>query len=81
MEKPEYIHKLTIKVKGHPDIFWDEWFEHAIIKNNEDGATDITLFVTDQSALMGILISLHNLGLEIICLQDCQQGSSAKGVL
>ena len=80
MEKSKHIHKLTIKIKDHPDIILNEWFDHAIIKNNEDSTTSITLLATDQSALLGILISLHNLGLEIICIQDHLEVSSLKGV-
>ena len=71
MNRISHQHHLTVKIKGHPDISWEEWFENVKISHNKDGTACLTIQVQDQSALMGVLVSLHNLGLEIICLRDC----------
>jgi hypothetical protein len=70
MELINHAHHLKIKIKGHPDISSEDWFEYAIISHNKDGTVFPTIQAQDQSALMGVLVSLHNLGLEIICFRD-----------
>jgi len=56
----------TIRVKGHLDPFWQEWFDHLAITHEGDGTTLLSGFIRDQAALYGILIKLRNLGLTLL---------------
>ena len=44
-----------IRIKGHVDDRWAEWFEGLTITLEEDGHTLLTGPVVDQAALHGLL--------------------------
>ncbi|HOU13313.1 MAG TPA: hypothetical protein PKZ84_09345 [Anaerolineae bacterium] len=54
-----------IQVKGRLDAAWADWFDHFEITYHE-GYTVLTGPVADQSALLGLLLKLHDLGLTVI---------------
>lgn len=58
-----------IVVEGHLDAQWSEWFEGLALAHNEDGETVLTVSLTDQSALMGLLNRLHSLNLKLVSVQ------------
>jgi hypothetical protein len=55
-----------IRVKGHLDDEWSEWLGGMSIMLEEDGASVLTGPVTDQAALHGLLLKIHNMGLPLI---------------
>jgi hypothetical protein len=55
-----------IKVKGQLDPRWSEWFDGLAISHEADGSTILSGPVTDQAALYGILLKLHNLNLPLL---------------
>jgi len=55
-----------IRVKGHLDDEWSEWLGGLAIVLEEDGTSVLTGPVTDQSALQGLLLKIHNMGLPLI---------------
>jgi hypothetical protein len=55
-----------IKVKGGLDSSRSEWFEGWTITPEKDGTTQLAGWVTDQSALHGVLAKIHNLNLSIV---------------
>ena len=55
-----------IRVKGHLDDEWSEWLGGMSITLEEDGTSVLTGPVTDQSALHGLLLKIHNMGLPLI---------------
>ncbi len=57
--------RYEILVKGRLDAAWSDWFDHFEIVYHE-GDTLLTGPVTDQSALLGMLLKLHDLGLTVI---------------
>ena len=58
-----------IRVKGHLDQTWSDWFEGlAIIPQDNDEAL-LTGTVADQAALYGLLLKLHNLGLPLLSVK------------
>jgi hypothetical protein len=59
-----------IKVKGHLDSGWEDWFDGFSILNDCDGITTLQGAVVDQSALYGYLIKIHNLGLSLISINS-----------
>lgn len=57
-----------IKVKGHIDQQWADWFGELSISHDECGLTTISGMIVDQAALHGILAHLRDLGLPLIFL-------------
>ena len=56
----------TIRVKGHLDQSWSEWFDWMTITNEANGDTAISGPVIDQAALHSLLVKVHNLNLTLI---------------
>jgi hypothetical protein len=55
-----------IRVRGHLDNSWSEWFEGLSVAYEEDGSTVLTGPVTDQPALHGLLAKIRDLGLPLV---------------
>jgi NADPH:quinone reductase-like Zn-dependent oxidoreductase len=69
--------KYTIKIKGHLDIKWADWFDGMQIIHENDGTTTLYGNVIDQAALQGILKKIRNLNLELISVNKIN-GSSKR---
>lgn len=57
-----------IRLKGHLDSRWSEWFAGMIIQHQDDGTTLLTGAVSDQAALHGLLAKLRDLGLPLLAV-------------
>jgi hypothetical protein len=55
-----------IRVRGHLDDRWSEWFEGLVIQRRDDGTTVLIGPVTDQAALHGVLARIRDLGLPLL---------------
>jgi hypothetical protein len=55
-----------IKIKGHLNGQWTEWFEGLTITLEEDGNTLLTGPVVDQAALHGLLKKVRDLGMPLV---------------
>ncbi|RPI78911.1 MAG: hypothetical protein EHM41_24305 [Chloroflexi bacterium] len=62
-----------IKINGHLDDSWAEWFDGLTISNQEDGEALLSGLIQDQTALHGILNRISNLGLTLISLEAVQE--------
>ncbi len=62
--------RYVIRVKGHLDTFWQDWFEHLSITHKSDGTTLLSGQIRDQAALYGILIKIRDLGLTLLELSS-----------
>ncbi len=58
--------RYVIRVKGHLDPFWQEWFENLSITHQSDGTTLLSGPIKDQAALYGILCKMRDLGLSLL---------------
>ena len=58
--------RYVIRVKGHLDPFWQEWFENLSITHQSDGTTLLSGQIRDQAALYGILCKMRDLGLTLL---------------
>jgi hypothetical protein len=58
-----------IRVEGHLDDEWSEWFDGMAIDRKEDGTSVLTGPVADQSALHGLLVKIHGMALPLLSLQ------------
>jgi hypothetical protein len=55
-----------IRIRGHLDSQWADWFEGLTISLEEDGDTLLTGPVVDQAALHGLLKKVRDLGLPLV---------------
>ena len=55
-----------IRVKGHLDPRWTDWFGGMAITLEENGETLLTGPVEDQAALHGLLKKVRDLGVPLI---------------
>ena len=65
-----------IRVKGHLDHQWTDWFDGLTITLEEDGDTLLTGPVVDQSALHGLLKKVRDLGMPLVSVSPVEPGSS-----
>ena len=73
------VNTYQIKIKGHLSSQWSEWFEDLIFSHHEDGTTILTGEIVDQSALNGVLNTIHSLNLELISVTRLKElGSEAE---
>jgi hypothetical protein len=61
--------RYVIRVKGHLDHFWQEWFENLSITHLKDGTSLLSGPIEDQAALYGILLKMRDLGLTLLSLE------------
>ena len=55
-----------IRIKGHLENRWVDWFEGLTITREENGDTRLAGLVTDQAALHGLLRKVRDLGLPLL---------------
>jgi len=61
-----------IRLKGHLDDQWAEWFEGLTITLEEDGDTLLSGPVIDQAALHGLLKKIRDLGLPLLSVNSVE---------
>jgi len=75
-EKQNRRQCYEIRLKGHLDDRWAEWFEGMTIKLEEDGDTLLTGPVIDQAALHGLLKKVRDLGLPLVSVSPVEPGQA-----
>lgn len=55
-----------IRIRGHLDKEWAEWFEGLTLTHTDDGHTILTGPLADQPALHGVLNRIRNLNLALV---------------
>jgi len=71
-EKHNQHQRYEIRLKGHLDDRWTEWFESLTVSLEEDGNTLLTGLVVDQAALHGLLKKIRDLGLPLVSVNQVQ---------
>jgi hypothetical protein len=59
-----------IRVKGHLDGRWSEWFDGLQITNLENGEAMLSGDIVDQAALHGVLNKVRDLGLPLVAVRS-----------
>jgi hypothetical protein len=62
------MNSYQIVLSGHADHTWAERFEVADLAHLPDGSSLFVVELPDQSALMGLLLRLHNMGIQLVGL-------------
>ena len=72
-----------IRVKGHLDPSWSEWFDGLQVTNEPNGEALLSGYIADQAALHGVLAKVRDLSLHLISVTslhtDQQEGSGDRG--
>ena len=63
-----------IRVKGHLDKKWADWFEGFVMTSRGDDETLLSGAVMDQAALHGLLTKIRDLGLVLITVESIKPG-------
>ena len=63
-----------IRIKGHLDSQWTDWFEGMTITLEENGNTLLTGKVIDQAALHGLLKKVRDLGMPLVSVSPVEPG-------
>jgi hypothetical protein len=78
---PEEPMIYQVRIKGHLDDQWSDWFENATITLEENGDMLLTIPVVDQAALHGLLKKIRDLGMPLLSVNRIvsdQNNSSTK---
>lgn len=67
-----------IRLKGHLNRKWMDWFEGLTIILEEDGNTLLTGPVVDQAALHGLLKKVRDLGMPLLSINPVGSDSRDK---
>lgn len=62
----------TIRVRGHLDERWADWFDGLALTLDTDGTTLLSGPLADQSALHGVFDKIRDLGLMILSVQSIE---------
>jgi hypothetical protein len=65
-----------IRLKGHLNREWTDWFEGLTITLEEDGDTLLTGPVVDQAALYGLLKKVRDLGMPLVSVNSVEPGQA-----
>lgn len=65
-----------IRIKGHLDEQWTEWFGGMTLTKEAHGETLLTGVVVDQAALHGLLRKIRDLGLQLISVTRSMPGGT-----
>jgi hypothetical protein len=70
-----------IRIKGHLDDRWADWFEDLTITRADSGETLLRGPVVDQAALHGVLRKVRDLGLPLVSVNqiDPKQANGPDG--
>ena len=73
--------QYEIRLKGHLDDKWADWFEGLTITRADNGETLLRGPVVDQAALHGVLRKVRDLGLPLIAVNqvDPKQANGPAG--
>jgi hypothetical protein len=63
-----------IRIKGHLDTRWTDWFEGLTITALDNGETLLTGMVVDQAALHGLLRKVRDLAMPLLSVTRVRPG-------
>jgi hypothetical protein len=65
-----------IRLKGHLDDRWSDWFGGLTITLEDNGDTLLTCSVADQAALHGLLKKIRDLGMPLLSVNFVNPGKA-----
>jgi hypothetical protein len=70
------MYRYEIRVQGHLDPHWSEWFDGLAITYDGDGNTVMSGPLVDEAALHGVLIKVRDLALPLLAVSRKKTGAS-----
>ncbi len=64
-----------IRVRGHLDGRWSDWFDGLEITNLKNGDALLSGHIVDQAALHGVLTRVRDLGLPLVAVKKASSSS------
>ena len=71
-EEPHEPGLTEIRLRGHLDARWADWFEGMRMRRERDGTTTLSGPVVDQAALHGLLKKVRDLGLPLLSVMQVE---------
>ena len=68
--------QCELRIKGHLDDRWADWFEGLTITREDNGETRLTGPVVDQAALHGLLKKVRDLGMPLVSVNRIEPGQA-----
>ena len=68
--------QCELRIQGHLDDRWADWFEGLTITREDNGETRLTGPVVDQAALHGLLKKVRDLGLPLVSVNRIEPGQA-----
>ncbi len=68
--------RCRIRIQGHLDPSWQEWFEGLEIVHEVEGTSKLFGALRDQAALHGVLAKMRGLGLAVLALETSEVSSA-----
>jgi hypothetical protein len=68
--------RYEIRIKGHLDDKWADWFEGLTITREDNGETLLIGPVVDQAALHGVLRKVRDLGIPLLSVSRIEPGQA-----
>jgi hypothetical protein len=65
---PDEPAQYEIRLKGHIDSQWVDWFDGVTPTRQNDGTTILSGLLADQAALHGLLRKVGDLGMTLISI-------------
>ncbi len=69
-QKKDTVEIYEIKIQGHLDTKWSEWFYDLIITQEPDGATTLRGAHPDQNVLHSVLDRLRDMNLPLLSVRQ-----------
>lgn len=63
------IAHYRIRIVGHLDPAWSDWFDSLSITQENDGTTTLIGPLVDQAALYGLISRLRDLGATLLAIE------------
>ncbi len=64
--------RYEIRLTGHLDARWTDWFDGLAVSYGNDGTTVISGEIVDQAALHGLLQRVRDLGLPLVSVRQVE---------
>jgi len=64
-----------IRIRGHLQDKWADWFEGMTLTRESDGTTTLSGPLPDQTALHSVLLKIRNMNLTLISVGQIERGS------
>lgn len=62
----------NIRIKGHLDERWSEWFDGLEFTHESDGTTTLSGPLPDQAALHSVLLKIRNMNLTLLSVTQSE---------